>query len=190
MNHPSLAADGWLGTWHPFYLFWKLWHWGGGRPWPLPPAGHISRMELIQLLPWSVLASLICITVTLLVVCKEIIYQPGPFHCLQRDSDPLGVMVAEFLCISLANAAPWWNLLKCAVKFHCGERRLSLWVFWCVYVSVVCSVLFTYMYEHAELTGSVCQFRLLPWSTYHQFFTMLKWFLMPSYWGESLLNIS
>lgn len=117
MNHPSLAADGWLGTWHPFSSVLEIVALGWWRPWPLPPAGHISGMELIQLLPWSVLASLICITVTLLVVCKEIIYQPGPFHWLQRDSDPLGVMVAEFLCISLANATRW-NLFKCAVKFQ------------------------------------------------------------------------
>lgn len=114
----------------------------GGGPWPLPPAGHISGMELIQLLPWSVLASLICITVTLLVVCKEIIYKPGPFHWLQRESDPLGVMVAKFLCKSLANATPWWNLFKCAAKFHCGERRLSLSVcLVCVCLSgVLCAV--------------------------------------------------
>lgn len=81
----------------------------------------------------------------------------------------------------------------------CGEINTHMWFkisIWKVHtlrtcVSVECSVLFVYcICRKTQKTNAVyVSSRLLLWSTSHQFFMMLKWSLMPSYWGELLLSI-
>lgn len=100
----------------------------------------------------------------------------------------------DWIFVKKEKSTPRWNCIKMSCKISGWQKKTRfitlfyVFLLQCLY-SELCIVFALCTDKPTKLMQSVFQFRLPPWSTYHQFFMMLKWCLMPSYWGRLMLNI-